>query len=76
MTPEFDVFRNGKSEEVIWLTAVNSRAEGEAYVQKLDVKSIGGYFIFSQKSGTRQTIAAPQPPAQSGLGARNFQAIT
>ncbi len=76
MTPEFDVFRNDKSDEGIWLTAVNSRAEGEAYIQKLAVKSIGGYFIFSQKSGTRQTIAAPQLPAQSDLGARNFQAIT
>ena len=76
MTPEFDVFRNDRSDEVTWLTAVNSVAEGEAYVHKLAANLPGSYFIFSQKNGTKKIIdailgpkieAAPRLPAQSGL---------
>jgi hypothetical protein len=81
MTPEFDVFRNDRSDEVTWLTAVNTVAEGEDYVHKLAAKSPGSYFIFSQKNGAKKVIdailspnshAAPRLPAQSGLGALRY----
>jgi hypothetical protein len=78
MTPQFDVFRNDRSDEVTWLAAVTSVAEGQAYVQKLSADSPGSYFIFSQKNGTKHVIdailspnihVAPRLPAPSGLGA-------
>jgi hypothetical protein len=78
MTPQFDVFRNDRSDEVTWLTAVSSVAEGQTYVEKLSANSPGSYFIFSQKNGTRHVIdailspnihVAPRLPAQSGLAA-------
>ncbi len=68
MTPQFDVFRNDRSNEGTWLTAVNSVAEGQVYVNKLTAHAPGSYFIFSQKDATKQPIARPRLPAQSGLG--------
>ena len=58
MSQDFDIFRNGRDNEPIWLESVKTLDEAMERVESLRAKTPAVYTILSQKTRKKITITA------------------